>query len=272
VTVWNRTIEKTKHLVDLGAKVAKTPREAAATADVVLSILDSDHTLWEASTSKDGILASLRSGAVHVSVSTVSASVSKRLDEAHRKQGVFFVTAPVVGRPEAVAEKKTVSFMAGPLDGVELAKPVIQTYCAIIYVIGEDQPLASNLKIITNYILFCLIELLGQLYVFAEKHELPSDKVADLLKFMLPSPPIQGYAENIRSRNFSNIGFTLALAFKDISLMLNAAAEGRTPLPYGHIIRDKMLTALAIGVPDGDWPVYTEVTRYVAGLPVLSKL
>ena len=60
-------------------------------------------------------------------------------------------------------------------------------------------------------------------------------------------PALQEYARLIRSRDFSNPGFALSGAMKDLELMMQAAGDIRAPLPFGSIVRDKLLTAAARG-------------------------
>lgn len=56
-----------------------------------------------------GILAALAPGATHVSSSTISVALAERLAEAHAEAGQQFVSAPVLGRPEAAAAGKLAS-------------------------------------------------------------------------------------------------------------------------------------------------------------------
>ena len=56
------------------------------------------------------------------------------------------------------------------------------------------------------------------------------------------------------------------LALKDAELMLQAAGDARAPLPFGGIVRDKLLTAAARGMEDLDWAVISEISRTQAGL------
>jgi 3-hydroxyisobutyrate dehydrogenase-like beta-hydroxyacid dehydrogenase len=98
VTVWNRTPARAEALAREGAKSAKTAAEAVAGADVVFTMPMDDRSLEEILT-KDGVLDGLRKGAIHISLSTLSVAMSKKLTEEHAKRGQHFVAAPVFGRP-----------------------------------------------------------------------------------------------------------------------------------------------------------------------------
>ena len=102
LTVYNRTKAKAERLVKRGARLAKTPGDAAR-GHVVITMLADDHAVDQAVFAKDGVLAALARGAIHVSMSSISVALSERLDAAHREKRQEFVSAPVFGRPDAAA-------------------------------------------------------------------------------------------------------------------------------------------------------------------------
>src|SRR3954465_15827195 len=72
LTVWNRTASKMEPLVAQGAKAAGSPREAAAAADVVITIVSDPPALQQVLEGEQGALAGLRRGSVMIDCSTVS--------------------------------------------------------------------------------------------------------------------------------------------------------------------------------------------------------
>ena len=106
VTVYNRSPGKAEALAAGGATVAATVAQACA-GDVVITMLANDDALDAVVTGEGGVLATLRDGATHISSSTISAALSKRLTAAHGAAGQQFMTATVLGRPEAAAAGKT---------------------------------------------------------------------------------------------------------------------------------------------------------------------
>jgi len=116
LTVYNRTKAKAEYLVPRGAQLAKTPGDAAR-GDVVITMLADDHAVDQAVFAKDGILAALAPGAIHVSMSTISVALSERLDAAHREKRQGFVSAPVFGRPDASDWPAHVSRRRGAANG-----------------------------------------------------------------------------------------------------------------------------------------------------------
>jgi len=96
--------------------------------------------------------------------------------------------------------------------------------------------------------------------------------VSELYPFIIPSAALQGYANKIKTRNYSEVGFPLTGALKDLKLALEVAEEAKSPLPFGNIVRDKLVVALNYFQNDKyDCPVWHEVTRNMAGFS-MSKL
>ncbi|MGH9592144.1 MAG: NAD(P)-binding domain-containing protein, partial [Bryobacteraceae bacterium] len=112
VTVWNRTATRAQELQAHGAKVAASPAEAARTG-TVLTMLADDSALESVVFGENGILKALPQGGIHISVSTISVALSKRLAAAHASAKQSYVAAPVFGRPEAAVERKLFVVAAG---------------------------------------------------------------------------------------------------------------------------------------------------------------
>src|ERR1700693_3519793 len=113
LTVFNRTTEKMKPLVEAGATAASTPREAAASADIVVTNLMDDASVLGAVSGDNGILAGMRPGTIHIGTTTISPSLSTRLGELHAAHGSHYVAGPVAGRPDAAAAGQLLTFVAG---------------------------------------------------------------------------------------------------------------------------------------------------------------
>jgi len=98
LTVYNRTESKTLPFTEAGATAAKSPKEAASGADIVITSLMGDDSVMSVVNGDSGLLAGMKPGAVHVSTSTISPDCATQLAEMHLSQGFQFVSAPVLGR------------------------------------------------------------------------------------------------------------------------------------------------------------------------------
>ena len=162
LTVYNRTPEKTKAFVAAGARAASNPREAAAAADVVVTNLMDDASVLDTSTGADGLLAGMRPAAIHIGTTTISPALSTRLVELHAAQDGYYIAGPLAGRPDAAAAGKLFTFVAGKPEPVERARPVINAYADRIIPMGEDPAIAMSMKLVGNFMVASLIELIGE--------------------------------------------------------------------------------------------------------------
>jgi 3-hydroxyisobutyrate dehydrogenase-like beta-hydroxyacid dehydrogenase len=263
LTVYNRTREKTAPFAAAGAKVANTPREAAAAAEFVITNLMDDASVIATMDGNDGILAGMRPGAIHIGTTTLSPSASTRLAELHAAQGSYYVSAPVAGRPDAAQAGQLYTFVAGTESAVERCQPVFKAYARQIMPAGEDPAMAMSMKLTGNFFVAGLLELMGEAFVFAEKRGVGSDFVRYMLKAFMP---LSGeYVDRIGDRSFSSAGFTVDAGLKDVRLILDAAAEVGAPLPTASLVRDRCIAAQAHGMAQYDWSCLTEIVRLDAG-------
>lgn len=263
LTVYNRTSEKTKPFVAAGARAARTAREAAAAADIVITNLMDDASVIDTVNGESGILAGMRPDAIHIGTSTISPSLSTRLAALHAAHGSHYIAGPVAGRPDAAKAGKLFTFLGGKAELIERSRPVISAYADRIIPMGEDPAVAMSMKLAGNFMVASLVELIGQVMVFAETRGVDPAIITGMIKQYMP--PASEYAERISTRNFENAGFTLDAGLKDVTLILAAAAEVHTPLPYASLVRDKCLAAQARGLNQLDWSCLTEISRLSAG-------
>jgi 3-hydroxyisobutyrate dehydrogenase-like beta-hydroxyacid dehydrogenase len=111
-----------------------------------------------------------------------------------------------------------------------------------------------------------LLELMGQVFAFGEKSGISPDIMNPVMGAFFGQPALQEYAKLIRSRSFGDPGSTIAGALEDAELMIQAAGDARASLPFGGIVRDKLLSAAARGMDDLDWAAISEISRIQAGL------
>lgn len=262
--VYNRTPEKTQPFAAAGARVARSAREAATSADIVITCLMDDKSVLDMLSGEDGILAGLPKGAIHVGTSTISPVATARIAMMHKEHGSHYVAAPVLGRPDAAAAGRLIlTFVAGERESIERVRPVLETYTQRILDLGEDHSRAASMKLAANFFAASLLEIIGEAFAFAEKQGVLAP-MKEMLKGFLP---MGEYTDRIADRRFDQPGFTLDAGLKDVRLILEAAGNAHVPLPFASVIRDKCLAAQARGFGQQDWSVFTEISRLEAGQP-----
>ncbi len=268
LTVWNRTISKIQPLVDLGAKAATSAKEATCGADVVITCLMDDQSVLENLQADQGILAGLKPGAIHLCVSTISPRCADELEQIHKKHGSYFVSGPVVGRPDAAHSGQLASYLAGEPAAVEKIKPVCKAYSKEVLVISERPGTANCMKLTINFCAISNIELIGEAYVFAEKCGLPLEHVRNFFQNSLYAhPAAKMYAGKLAARDFGGRGgFVMKGGLKDVRLMISTAEAVGARLEIGTIVERKLEKGIEAGMAESDWSAMYEVTRHESGL------
>jgi 3-hydroxyisobutyrate dehydrogenase-like beta-hydroxyacid dehydrogenase len=261
LVVWNRSPGNTGPLLAAGARFAESPAAAARSADIVISSLADDASLRAVMSGPDGVLAGLRSGASHISTSTVSPGISDELAGLHAAAGGRYVAGPVVGRVPAAEAAQLVTFVAGPAEAIEAARAVITTYAPMMLVVGERQSQAAVAKLIANFLGASGMDLIGQSLAWAEKSGLPPALVPQILSGFFGNPGTREYIAKIGERDFDTVGFTAAGGLKDVRLMIDAAGEVNLTLSSAEALRAKLDAAIARGWRDKDWSCFTDIDR-----------
>lgn len=271
LTVYNRTAAKAKRFTDAGASLARSPREVAERSDVVLTSLMDDTSVLQNLQGEDGILAGLAKGAVHVCVTTISPSAAGDIEALHKAAGSHYVSGAVGGRPDASEAGELISFVAGAPDGIERAKPAIESYSQRLMPLGDSAPLANVMKVISNYMGMVQLGMMSEVFAFAEKSGLNTDFVELMMHMIYGAGPMKEYATKIKNRDFEESGFDMSAGFKD-ALIFEKAFDDAGVHPASMLgAKDKMRLAIANGMGGRDWAAMYEAVRLASGLDSLAK-
>jgi 3-hydroxyisobutyrate dehydrogenase-like beta-hydroxyacid dehydrogenase len=267
LSVYNRSKNRAEELKPLGARVAATPGEAAAGAEVAITMLADDHAVESVVFGKGNILESLPANAVHVSISTISVALSRRLAAAHAERKQHYLAAPVFGRPEAAAAAKLFIVAAGPAAQIERCRALFDAMGQKTFLAGDDASGANLIKLTGNFLITTVIESLAESFALVRKAGLDVNQFHEILTNSLFNAPIyKTYGGIIASEKFEPAGFKLPLGMKDNKLLLAAAEEKAVPMPMASLVRDRFLAALAQGMGESDWSAIARISAKNAGL------
>lgn len=265
VTAYNRSQDKVDALVQRGAQAARTVAQACG-GDVVITMLANDDAVEAVTFGEGGILASLPSGATHVSSSTISLALAERLTKAHAEAGHRFVAAPVFGRPEAAEAAKLFVVAAGEPDAVQALSPVFDAIGQRTFVVADEPKAANLVKLSGNFLIASVIESLAESMALVEKAGVDKQDYLELLTSTLFDAPVyKTYGGLLAREEFEPAGFAASLGLKDVRLVLAAGESLEVPLPVASLIRDRFLTLLANGGAHLDWSALGKVASWEAG-------
>ena len=265
VRVWNRSPAPVEALVAKGATAVATPQDAFA-AEAVISMLADDAAV-KSVILESGALNAARAGLVHATMATISVSCSQALADAHREGGLAYVAAPVFGRPDAAAAATLHIVAAGPAEAIDRVQPLFDALGQKTWRLGDDAPRANVMKVAGNFLIACAIEAMSESAALVQAHGLPPRDLFDMLTSTLFASPIyKNYSGLIVDQRFEPAGFALRLGLKDTRLALAAGEDAHVALPFGSVLRDNFLDAIAHGDADRDWTAVAKVALRRAGL------
>jgi 3-hydroxyisobutyrate dehydrogenase len=228
LTVWNRTGEKTKPLVDAGASAVKTPAELANAAEAVITILTDAAALEAVYHGQHGLLAGDVKGKLFIEMSTVPPEVQVTLAEKVRSKGGAYVECPVGGSVAPARAGKLLGLMGGEAADVARARPVVDQMCRRALHAG---PVGSGavLKLAVNLPLMIYWQALGEQLAMCRPLEIDPAELLDFLSETSGAANVlkqrmPGIAARLKNEPSSIATFTLDGGIKDVKAML---AEGK---------------------------------------------
>ena len=265
--VYNRTRSRATPLADAGASIAETPGDAARGPEVVVTMLSDDAAVEAVTFGDDGILGAMDRDAVHVSMSTISAALSRRLAGAHHAAAQAYIAAPVFGRPEAAESRKLWVIAAGPPGTLERCRRVLDDMSQGVIHVGEDVAQANVVKVAGNFLISSAIETMSEAFALVRKHGIEPAAFLEIVNGkVFRSPIYEAYGGLVVESRYEPAGFKLRHGLKDTKLVLEAADEAAAPMPVAGVIHDHYLSALARGWDELDWAALGRVVAADAGL------
>jgi 3-hydroxyisobutyrate dehydrogenase-like beta-hydroxyacid dehydrogenase len=266
LAVYNRSREKAEALARDGALVAGSPAEACRDVEVVMTMVADDHAVEEIVFGNSGIASALRKDCIHLSHSTISTALARRLTAEHAQRKQRYLSVPVLGRPDSAQAGKLLVLAAGPSDVIERCRPLFDAIGRQTFVLGAEPWQANASKLCGNFMISSVIEALGEAYATLRKAGVAPQTFLEVMNALFGSPVVANYGRAIAEEQFEPAQFALRLGLKDLRLMLATAEECAAPMPLAGLIHDHLLSALALGQGDMDWSSMTRVPARNAGL------
>ena len=218
VYVYNRTREKEKALIELGAFSASNLEHLSQVCDLVVTMVTDDEAVEQIYNSNDGLLAGPSRGTVMIDMSTVSTQISKKLAKDCGDKGVHFLEAKVSGSGKLVEEGQLIIMAGGAIEDYQKALPIFETLGKHSSLMGEVG-IASAAKLCLNYFLALTFQGLAETVLFAQREHIDKQAILNLInESPLASGVTRQKAQTILSNDFSP-AFALKHITKDLGLV-----------------------------------------------------
>jgi 3-hydroxyisobutyrate dehydrogenase-like beta-hydroxyacid dehydrogenase len=235
----NRTASRAQPLIERGMRWMGTPREVAAEADVLLSMVTDDDALHAISGGPDGILAGLRAGSVYVDMSTVSPKASRELAAQVKALGARMLDAPVSGSIPQVETGTLAIMVGGEPQAFATVGPLLDELGETVTYIGPNgqgllMKLAINISLAAQALAF------GEGLLLAERGGVDRKLAAEVLSSSSIGSPMLRARVPLFLELPEHAWFDIALMHKDIRLARREAQALSTPL-HAAAASDEML-------------------------------
>jgi 3-hydroxyisobutyrate dehydrogenase-like beta-hydroxyacid dehydrogenase len=258
VTLWNRDRSKAEGLKSGQARIATSPQDAVANAAVVFTML-ADDAATEAVLFGDpdhrGFLDHLPPGAIHVTLSTISVALARRMTAAHQERGQHHVGAPVFGRPAIAEAGKLWIVISGANEPLAQVRPLLESISRGLTIVSPEPWQAHALKLGGNLMITSMNQTLSEAFVYAESQGIPPALFHQAVNSALfQSQLYENYGKTILNPP-QHPGATVSLGIKDTRLVREAAAAAGVRMRLADYFADVLNRAKEAGFADQDWAV-----------------
>jgi 2-hydroxy-3-oxopropionate reductase len=225
LTVWNRTRSKAEALQAAGARVADTPAQAVAQADIVITMLEHggivEQVLFDPAL--PGALSGLRPGTLVIDMSSILPEQARAHAQRLAERGVAALDAPVSGGTVG-AEAGTLAIMAGGASAdFERARPVLEAMGRPVHV----GPTGSGqlVKLANQMIVGITIGAVAEALLLAERGGAHPAKVREALRGgFADSRILEVHGLRMVEGDFAKRG-SMAIQLKDLRNALHTAGK-----------------------------------------------
>jgi 3-hydroxyisobutyrate dehydrogenase-like beta-hydroxyacid dehydrogenase len=265
--VYNRTADKLKPLVGLGAKALDSIKAVAIYGEAVFTMLADDAAVMDVASKPAGLVESLPRGGIHICAGTHSVACIAELKERHDKAGQVLLATPMLGRPEVVLSGQAGMVVAGVKASVDRCRALFDAIARRTFEGGPDPVAAAAIKIANNFVLGCAIEAMGEGFALVRKYDVAPEVFLDVMTDgLFACSAYKVYGKIIAEQRYQPAGQRAVLGLKDANLALAAGEAVGVPLPSGNVWRDRLVGALAHGEGEHDWAVMAKDQARGSGL------
>ena len=265
VAGWNRTKEKADPLIEAGIRWADTPRELAASVDVLFTMLTNTAAVEATAGGGDGVLAGLHEGVVWADISTIAPDASVAMAERVRPTGAYFLDCPVSGSPATLAAGQMSVMVGGDRDAFEHVSDVLHAIGPKVTYIGPNGQ-AILTKVAINLALVVSVTALAEGVALVEKAGVDRAAVVEaVLKSVIASPVI-GYRAPLLVDD-TDVFADVELQQKDLVLAQELARRLGAAVPTCSATSEMLNAARASERADRDFVVSVhEAYRRMGGI------
>ena len=245
LVVWNRTAWRADSLVAAGARLAASPKEAAAAADILITIVSDppalEEVLWGSGANSDdhsgGAFAALKKGAIYIDSSTVSPTLARKIAEAAKAAGIRFLDAPVTGGTWGAEKGELLFMIGGESDTLDAARPVLSAMGKKLFHLGPNGA-GQTIKLAMNLLLALQVDAFAEALALVTGAGFAGEKLVEVMQASMARSGVLDVKAPVMLSGDYQPSFPLRLMHKDLSLALELGNQLGIPLPATAAARE----------------------------------
>jgi 3-hydroxyisobutyrate dehydrogenase-like beta-hydroxyacid dehydrogenase len=234
LVIWNRTCSRADSLVAAGARLASSPRDAAAAADVLITIVSDppalEQVLWGTDEKSGGAFAALKRNAIYVDSSTISPALARKIAGASSAAGIRFLDAPVTGGTWGAEKGELLFMIGGESQTLEAARPVLSAMGKKIFHLGPNGA-GQTIKLAMNLLLALQVGAFAEALALVQGAGLAGEKLIEVMQSSMARSGVLDVKAPAMLKADYTPSFPLRLMHKDLGLALDLANQLGVPLP-----------------------------------------
>src|SRR5713226_3289339 len=245
LVVWNRTASRADSLVAAGARLAASPKEAAAAADILITIVSDppalEEVLWGPGSNSDdksgGAFAALRKDAIYIDSSTVSPVLARKIAAASTAKGIRFLDAPVTGGTWGAEKGELLFMIGGDAETLEAARPVLSAMGKKLFHLGPNGA-GQTIKLAMNLLLALQVDAFAEALALVTGAGFAGEKLVEVMQASMARSGVLDVKAPVMLSGDYTPSFPLRLMHKDMSLALELGNQLGIPLPAAAASRE----------------------------------
>jgi 3-hydroxyisobutyrate dehydrogenase len=235
LSVWSRTAEKTKPLLDLGARVVEAPAALGQKNEVVFTILTDAAAIEAVYYGDAGLLSGDVRDRLFIEMTTVRPETQVSLAEKVRAKGAIFVECPVSGSVGPARQGQLIGLVGAEARDLARARPILEHLCRRIEHVG---PVGSGslVKLAVNVPLNVYWQALGEALALTREIGIRPDQMMDILVDTPAAPNMlkvlgPAVARWLSGESTNTVGYYIDGAVKDLQQTLAEGSARDIDLP-----------------------------------------
>jgi len=262
LSVFNRSPEKSRLFPAEGAYAASSPRDAAARADVIISMVADDNASRSLWLGENGALAAAKPGTVCIESSTVSLNWVGELSAAATARGCLFLDAPVTGSKTHAAAGELTFLVGGDSEALDKARSVLSAMSKALVHLGPAGS-GAMMKLINNFLCGVQVAALAEAVAMIERSGLDRARALDILTNGAPGSPLVKTVAARMSAPEAAPHFLLRLMAKDLGCAIAEGGKLSLQLVTAAAALEQFQRAVAAGAGEKDMAAVIEPLRIV---------